>query len=61
MSQDKIIQILGEPYFSNDFAMIYNLDCKVGLQKIAESELKITSILGIGFLTPLSIKVITFS
>ncbi len=43
MSQDKdkIIQVLGEPYFSNDFVMIYNLDCKVGLQKIVENNLKI--------------------
>ncbi|TAE03346.1 MAG: site-specific DNA-methyltransferase [Bacteroidetes bacterium] len=43
MSLKKIIQILGEPYFSNEFVAIYHLDCKEGLQKMLANKIKIDS------------------
>ena len=32
-------ELLGEPYFKNEWTAIYNLDCRQGLQKIIDSNL----------------------
>ena len=34
MQLDKIVDLLGEPYFRNDMVLIYNLDCALGLKKL---------------------------
>ena len=34
-----IRQILGKPYYANEFVAIYNMDCKVGLQEIENHQL----------------------
>jgi len=43
MSNENIIEVLGEPYFSNEFVLLYNLDCKIGLEKLVEHNLKINT------------------
>lgn len=41
MNIEKIKNILGEPYFENEFGLIYNMDCLEGLKKM--NEIKIDS------------------
>ncbi|MCU0391091.1 MAG: site-specific DNA-methyltransferase [Thermoflexibacter sp.] len=43
MSLQKIVEIIGEPFFSNEFVAIYNLDCKEGLQRMIDHKLKVNS------------------
>ena len=40
---DKIISVLGEPYYKNDRSIIYNTDCVVALHKLSESDIRINS------------------
>jgi len=34
MQLDKIVELLGEPYFRNDKVLIYNIECALGLKKL---------------------------
>jgi adenine-specific DNA-methyltransferase len=43
MQQEQIIAVLGKPYFSNDRVMLYNLDCKKGLEQLSEHNIKINT------------------
>ena len=43
MQQEQIIAVLGKPYFSNDRVMLYNLDCKKGLEQLAEHNIKVNT------------------
>ena len=43
MNLQKAIEVLGGPFFANEFVAIYHLDCKEGLQKMINSKLKIDS------------------
>lgn len=38
---NEFIDVLGEPYFKNEWVIIYNLDCKKGLKKIIDNDLKV--------------------
>ncbi len=35
------IDVLGKPYFANEWVAIYNLDCKQGLKKIIDNNLSV--------------------
>lgn len=39
----RIKHFLGEPYYSNNSVLIYNMDCIVGLEKLKQSGIKIDS------------------
>jgi adenine-specific DNA-methyltransferase len=40
---DEIKKVLGKPYYSNEFVMIYNIDCKIGLEKLLSAGISIDS------------------
>lgn len=37
-----IKEILGEPYYENDYGLIYNMDCEIGLERLQNSFIDIT-------------------
>lgn len=43
MRQEKIIEVLGEPYFFNDRVILYNLDCQEGLKQLSKHNIKINT------------------
>src|ERR1700722_11787526 len=38
---DKIKKVLGEPFYENELVQIYNMDCREGLIKLADSDIKV--------------------
>jgi len=43
MKIEKIKTALGEPYYENEFGLIYNMDCIEGLKKLNEIKIDLTT------------------
>lgn len=43
MQLSRIKEVLGKPYYENDYSLIYNMDCNDGLRQLQNSSIKINA------------------